>query len=161
MFQKVNSRLILTTLRSLRIALLHESTQVRSGGLRAIRHVLRNEDDIAQLNKLLIPFLIARSLDLVLKNDVERIEAMKLIRKILLLSPSNFHVALGRSLVSLANGGVEEKDRLLRICLATLCELGTSTFVGSDTKLMFTLQVWLTQVYSSKREAWQRLREIY
>ncbi|KAJ3642860.1 hypothetical protein Zmor_025609 [Zophobas morio] len=116
----------------LRIALLHESTQVRSGGLRAIRHVLRNEDDIAQLNKLLIPFLIARSLDLVLKNDVERIEAMKLIRKILLLSPSNFHVALGRSLVSLANGGVEEKDRLLRICLATLCELGvvnTSLFI--------------------------------
>lgn len=109
---------------SLRIALLHDSTQVRSGGLRAIRHVLRNEDDIVQLNKLLIPFLIARSLDLMLKNDVERIEAMKLIRKILLLSPTNFHVALARSLVALANGVVEEKDRMLRICLATLCELG-------------------------------------
>lgn len=59
-----------------------------------------------------------------LKNDVERIESMKLIRKILLLSPSNFHISLGRSLVALANGGMEEKDRLLRICLATLCELG-------------------------------------
>lgn len=59
-----------------------------------------------------------------LKNDVERIESMKLIRKILILSPSNFHISLGRSLVALANGGIEEKDRLLRICLATLSELG-------------------------------------
>lgn len=60
-----------------------------------------------------------------LKNDMERIEAMKLIRKVLLISPSNFNVSLARSLVALANGGAEEKDRMLRICLATLSELGS------------------------------------
>jgi rapamycin-insensitive companion of mTOR len=145
----------------LRIALLHESTQVRSGGLRAIRHVLRNEDDIAQLNKLLIPFLIARSLDLVLKNDVERIEAMKLIRKILMLSPSNFHIALGRSLVSLANGVVEERDRMLRICLATLCELGMSVARGKPSDLNTSLQGCSIRIYLLKPAVWQLSRGIY
>lgn len=69
-------------------------------------------------------YIVFRSVDLALKNDVERIEAMKLIRKALMLSPSNFSAAISRSLVSLANGGIEEKDRMLRVCLAILSELG-------------------------------------
>lgn len=60
---------------------------------------------------------------MLLKNEIERIEAMKLIRKVLFLSPSNFDITMSRSLVSLANGGIEEKDRLLRATLATLSEL--------------------------------------
>lgn len=41
-----------------------------------------------------------------------------------MLSPSNFSAAISRSLVSLANGGIEEKDRMLRVCLGMLSELG-------------------------------------
>ncbi|KAJ8979985.1 hypothetical protein NQ317_016648 [Molorchus minor] len=108
----------------LRISLTHESTQIRSAGLRCIRHVLKKENDIVQLNKLLIPYLLSRSLDLILKNDMERIEAIKLMRKILIISPSQFSMSMARSLVSLANEGTEAKDRMLRICLATLSELG-------------------------------------
>ncbi|XP_018577043.1 rapamycin-insensitive companion of mTOR isoform X2 [Anoplophora glabripennis] len=108
----------------LRISLTHESSQIRTAGLRCIRHVLKNENDVVQLNKLLIPYLLARSLDLVLKNDVERIEAMKLMRKCLIIAPSKFSISMVRSLISLANDGAEAKDRLLRICLATLSELG-------------------------------------
>lgn len=67
-----------------------------------------------------------RSLDLAARNDAERIEVLKLVRKLLMLSPSNFDTAISRSLVSLANGGIEEKDRMLRACLAILCELGIS-----------------------------------
>lgn len=51
-------------------------------------------------------------------------EALKLIRKVLMLSPFDFDIAIARSLVSLANGGIEEKDRMLRVCLGTLLELG-------------------------------------
>ncbi|CAH0555004.1 unnamed protein product [Brassicogethes aeneus] len=108
----------------LKLTLLNTSTKVRSGGLRCIRHVVKNEEDVNILNKLLIPYLITRSLDLIYKHDVERIEAMKLIRKILILSPLNFDSSMARSLVALANEGSESKDRLLRICLATLSELG-------------------------------------
>lgn len=63
-------------------------------------------------------------MDVVLRNDVERIQALKLIRKILLISTVKFDISLARSLVSLANGVGEDKDRMLRVCLASLCELG-------------------------------------
>lgn len=108
---------------SLRISLVHQSTQVRAGCLRAVRHILQTEEDVQTLNNLQYPLLIARSLDVVLRNEIERIQALKIIRKILILSPSNFDIALARSLVSLANGVTEEKDRMLRACLAALCEL--------------------------------------
>nr|XP_023027367.1 rapamycin-insensitive companion of mTOR [Leptinotarsa decemlineata] len=108
----------------LRITLIHESAQIRSAGLRCIRHLLKTENDIVHLNKLLIPYLLTRSLDIILRNDVERIEAMKLIRKSLIIAPSKFDMSLARCLVSLAYEGTEAKDRMLRICLATLSELG-------------------------------------
>lgn len=91
------------------------------------------------LNKC-ISYIIFRSLDLALKNDVERIEAMKLIRKALMLSPTNFSAAISRSLVSLANGGIEEKDRMLRVCLAVLSELGRflNFYITVPSKCLFT-----------------------
>ncbi|KAK9881647.1 hypothetical protein WA026_017167 [Henosepilachna vigintioctopunctata] len=108
----------------LRVSLVNSSPLIRSGGLRAMRHVILNENDVLEFNNLLLPYLVVRCLDLSLRNDTERLEAMKLIRRIILLSPSNFHDSLARCLISLANGGIEEKDRMIRICLATLCELG-------------------------------------
>lgn len=79
-----------------------------------------------------------RSLNLTLNNNIERIEALKLVRKILMVSSSHFDMSIARSLVSSANAGVEggggamssgtsgmeEKDRMLRVCLAALSELG-------------------------------------
>ncbi|XP_030749931.1 rapamycin-insensitive companion of mTOR [Sitophilus oryzae] len=118
----------------LRISLLHESTIIRSAGLRCIRHTIKVESDVIYVNKILIPFLINRSLDLIQKNDVERIEAMKLMRKLLSLAPNIFDMSMARSLVSLANEGTEGKDRLLRISLATLSEIGllnSSLFIES------------------------------
>lgn len=109
---------------SLRLSLSHNTTEVRAASMRAMRHFIKWEGDVVALNNLLVPNFISRSLDLVLKNDIERTEAMKIMRKILLTSPTNFHMAMARSLVSLANGGIEEKDRMLRACLAILCELG-------------------------------------
>lgn len=108
----------------LRILLTHESTRIRSGGMRCIRHVLKSEEDVITMNKLLIPFLITRCLDLLLKYEAERIEAMKLVRKTLILAPNHFDMSMARNLVSLANEGSEGKDRMLRICLGTLSEMG-------------------------------------
>lgn len=108
---------------SLRVSLLHHSTQVRAGCLRAIRHILKKPEDIETINLLQIPHLITRSLDIVLRNELERIQALKVIRSILVLNPEKFEKCLARSLVSLANGVTEEKDRMLRACLAALCEL--------------------------------------
>nr|CAD7403075.1 unnamed protein product [Timema cristinae] len=118
---------------NLRVALVHDSAQVRAAALRALRYLMKEERDVRTLNRLQYPFLIARSLDVNLRNDMERIQALRLIRRLLVLSPADFPPALTRSLVALANGGAEEKDRMLRACLGVLteiCEL-------SDSRVLF------------------------
>ncbi|XP_024946921.1 rapamycin-insensitive companion of mTOR [Cephus cinctus] len=108
----------------LRVGLVQEATQVRAAALRVVRYMLKKEQDIVMMNKLQYPYLVARSMDVNLRNEMERIQALRLVRRILLLSPKHFSPALARSLVSLTNGGIEEKDRSFRVFLATLCELG-------------------------------------
>ncbi|XP_034242434.1 rapamycin-insensitive companion of mTOR [Thrips palmi] len=107
----------------LRASLIHEATQVRAAGLRAVRYLITDENDVRILIRLQIPSLIARSLDLALKNDLERIQAMRIMRRFLAISPSNFPVSLLRCLISLANGATEANDRMLRASLAVLSEI--------------------------------------
>lgn len=70
-----------------------------------------------------------RSLDLLLKTDnervlmSERIQSVKIMRRILFVAPQHFSVTLARPLISVALGPLEETDRLLKACLALLCEL--------------------------------------
>lgn len=45
---------------SMRIALIQDCVQVRAVGLRALRYVVRNEEDVLLLNRLHFPYLIAR-----------------------------------------------------------------------------------------------------
>ncbi|XP_046617804.1 rapamycin-insensitive companion of mTOR [Neodiprion virginianus] len=108
----------------LRIGLINEATQVRAAALRAVRYMLKKEQDVIMLNKLQYPYLVARSMDLNLRNEIERIQALRLVRRILLLAPKHFSPGLARSLISLTNGGVEEKDPIFRAFLAAVCELG-------------------------------------
>lgn len=45
---------------SLRIALIQDSVQVRAAGLRALRYIVRCEEDFLAMNRLLFPYFIAR-----------------------------------------------------------------------------------------------------
>ncbi|KAK1119626.1 hypothetical protein K0M31_013046 [Melipona bicolor] len=108
----------------LRVGLVHEATQVRAAALRAIRYMLKKEQDVIAINKLQYPYFLARSMDVNLRNEMERMQALRLVRRILVLAPKHFSPILARSLISLTNGGVEEKDGAFRAFLATLCELG-------------------------------------
>jgi rapamycin-insensitive companion of mTOR len=70
---------------------------------------------------------VCRSLDILLKNEEERIQALKLIRKMILISPENVSPVLVRCLVALGDTSMIENskpDRIVRSCLATLSELG-------------------------------------
>ncbi|XP_065214421.1 rapamycin-insensitive companion of mTOR isoform X2 [Planococcus citri] len=125
----------------LRIALIQDSVQVRAAGLRALRYVIRTEEDVLSLNRLQFPYLISRSLDLLLKTDnervlmSERIQSLKMMRHILFLAPQHFNATLVRPLVSVALRPIEETDRLLKACLAVLCEicvLNSSVFIECD-----------------------------
>ena len=53
----------------------------------------------------------------------ERAQALRLCRRLLLIDPSQFPVALARSIVALAFDGTKEKDRLVRASLSILAEL--------------------------------------
>ncbi|CAD6237301.1 GSCOCG00002240001-RA-CDS [Cotesia congregata] len=107
-------------LRCLQVGLYQEATQVRAASLRAVRHLLKNEQHVLTFNKIHYPVFIVRSMDINLKNEMERIQALKLVRRIMLLAPQHIVPTIGRCLVSLTNGGYEEKDRLFHAFLAVL-----------------------------------------
>lgn len=70
---------------------------------------------------------MCRSLDILLKNEEERIQALKLIRKMVSISPDLVSPVLVRCLVALADTSMVENskpDRLVRATLATLSEIG-------------------------------------
>lgn len=89
--------------------------------MKAIRHLIRDKKDIQLFNDLQLPFLLCRSLDIVIRNDEERMQALKLIRKFLIIGPNHLSPIIVKCLVSLAEGGKE--DRALRSVLAILCEV--------------------------------------
>ncbi|XP_076278672.1 rapamycin-insensitive companion of Tor isoform X2 [Lasioglossum baleicum] len=90
--------------------------------------MLKKEQDVIAINKLQYPYFVARSMDVnmvwMLRNEMEGLQALRLVRRILVLAPKHFSPILARSLISLINGGIEEKDGAFRAFLATLCELG-------------------------------------
>jgi len=77
-----------------------------------------------------------RCLDISHFNEVERIQAIRLVRKMAHLKASNaarshepvVPLSLFAAIVSVSLGGAEERDRVYRTCLAVLCELGECDF---------------------------------
>ena len=74
---------------SLRVPLIHDSTEVRAATLRTMRHLTKTKNDLKQLNDLHIPYLVTRCLDLELDNKVERLQALKLARNLAYISLSS------------------------------------------------------------------------
>ncbi|XP_052866141.1 rapamycin-insensitive companion of mTOR [Anopheles cruzii] len=120
--------------------LLHQLPQIRAGALRALRHLLIVPEDLHVFNSLNLAHLVSRSLDVILRNDEERIQALKIVRRMLAVAPNELSPAVMRCLVALGESGSgvsvgtggtanttdigSGEDRLLRCCLATLCEIG-------------------------------------
>lgn len=109
---------------SVSASLTHQFTQIRAASLRVLRHLIQTPKDIQIFNGLQLPHLVCRSLDIVLKNEEERVQSLKLIRRMLAISPDIISPMMVRCLVALGESGVEDGDRMLRACLATLCEFG-------------------------------------
>ncbi|KAK3090902.1 hypothetical protein FSP39_015586 [Pinctada imbricata] len=107
----------------LRVCLFHEAKEVRAATLRALRYFVQDEETLDLLYNLHIDYLIVRSIDLCLDNEVERIHAIKLVRKIAQVAPSRLSPLLLYPLVAIGNDGANERDRMVRISLATICEI--------------------------------------
>ncbi|OTF78377.1 hypothetical protein BLA29_001901, partial [Euroglyphus maynei] len=108
---------------NLRVGLFNDVAEVRAASLRAIRYFVQNKKTLQNLIEINLHHLIARSLDIVLENRVERIQAMRLLRHIMAIEPNQFPISLGRCLCSIASDNYMEKDMLIRVCWATISEL--------------------------------------
>lgn len=103
--------------------MFHEAAEVRAAALRAIRYLLKDEVSVKSILRVNLPIFIVRSIDIVLENRTERIQALRLVRKFLSISPQLFPPAFTRSLVAIAQDGLIEHDTLTRACWALLAEL--------------------------------------
>lgn len=113
---------------SLRMSFFHDTCEVRAGGLRACRYILKNNDALEAFLQIKLQFLVSRSLDILLDNRMERIQALRLMRKVLCLNPDKFPRAFTNCLISIIHEGMQERD-MLRPCLATLAQLSKFRFV--------------------------------
>ncbi|XP_048360298.1 rapamycin-insensitive companion of mTOR-like [Sphaerodactylus townsendi] len=66
----------------LRLALLNEAKEVRAAGLRALRYLIRDSSILQKVLKLKVDYLIARCIDIQQSNEVERTQALRLVRKV-------------------------------------------------------------------------------
>lgn len=75
-------------------------------------------------NNCIIVMIFLRSLELLLDNESERLQALRIIRKTCAISPQHFPNAFTHSLsaIAMCSHG-PSKDQLHRACVATLCEL--------------------------------------
>lgn len=132
-FQQTDSEtsLIDDVFRCLKVALFHDAAEVRAACLRAIRYLMRDETSVRSLLRVDLPVYIVRSIDIVLENRTERIQALRLVRKFLSIAPHLFPSAFTRSLIAIAQDGQMEHDSLTRACWALLAELSIMSPISS------------------------------
>ncbi|XP_071552296.1 rapamycin-insensitive companion of mTOR isoform X2 [Panulirus ornatus] len=107
----------------LRCCLVHDGKEVRAGGLRLLRYLIQTPEDVQALITVNAVPLIVRCIDIMLDNQIERVQSLRLARRMLQVAPNLFPVALARCLTAIARDGAKERDRLLRSALATLNEM--------------------------------------
>ncbi|XP_062905684.1 rapamycin-insensitive companion of mTOR isoform X1 [Mobula hypostoma] len=107
----------------LRLALLNEAKEVRAAGLRALRYLTRDSSILQKVLRLRVDYLIARCIDIQQSNEVERTQALRLVRKMITVNAALFPSSIANSLIAVGNDGLQERDRMVRACLAILCEL--------------------------------------
>ncbi|XP_061709470.1 LOW QUALITY PROTEIN: uncharacterized protein LOC133519480 [Cydia pomonella] len=118
----------------IRISLVDESMVLRAAALRVLRYLIRTESDVATFNNLRLPYLVTRSMDLMLRNEEERAQALRVVRRVVAIvgcvGPRRLRAArvdegLLRCLAAVARAGAGDgsPDRLARPAIATLAEI--------------------------------------
>ncbi|CAH2107437.1 unnamed protein product [Euphydryas editha] len=121
----------------IRISLVDESMIIRAAALRVLRYLIKTESDVATFNTLKLPYLVMRSMDLMLHNEEERAEALKVVRRVIAVVVANdqgqrrhraayIDPGLLRCLAAVARAGSAgdgSSNRLSRPAIATLAEI--------------------------------------
>ncbi|XP_052738397.1 rapamycin-insensitive companion of mTOR [Bicyclus anynana] len=121
----------------IRISLIDESMVIRAAALRVLRYLIKTESDVATFNNLKLPYLVIRSMDLMVRNEEERAQALKVVRRVIAVvgaveqghrrfRASYVDQGLLRCLAAVARAGSAgdgSGDRLSRPAIATLAEI--------------------------------------
>ncbi|KAL4710437.1 hypothetical protein ACJJTC_008839 [Scirpophaga incertulas] len=122
----------------IRISLVDEAMVIRAAALRVLRYLIKTESDVATFNILKLPYLVTRSIDLMLRYEEERAQALRVVRRVVAVvgaatgQPTQRHRALFveqgllRCLIAVTragNSGDGSGDRLSRPAIATLAEI--------------------------------------
>ncbi|XP_048583211.1 rapamycin-insensitive companion of mTOR isoform X2 [Nematostella vectensis] len=110
-------------IKCLQVPLTMPAKEVRAAGVRALRHLFSDKTTFEKMLKVRMDIFIIRSMDNTIANEVERIQALRFIRKVVAVCPKSCPMSLAVCLVSTGSDNSEEPDRLKTACLATLCEL--------------------------------------
>ncbi|XP_074611135.1 rapamycin-insensitive companion of mTOR-like isoform X3 [Acropora palmata] len=110
-------------IKCLMLALVSSAKEVRAAGLRAFRHLFFDEKTLSKMLDFRIDVFVVRSLDMIHAFEVERVQALRFIRKVIAVSPQLCPMTIAATLVSVGNHEGDDADRLRRACVATLCEL--------------------------------------
>eukprot|EP00117_Sycon_ciliatum_P017487 scpid39465/ scgid3393/ Rapamycin-insensitive companion of mTOR; AVO3 homolog; Protein pianissimo len=119
--RSINATVTLTSLRHL---LVSPNIAVRSGTLRALRYFMVSEPLLVIVYRHNLDMVIARSFEREgnQTHETERLQAIKLMRVMLLLQPESFPMTFCRALSA---SGESQNDTFSRVSLAILCELAT------------------------------------
>ncbi|KAK3523886.1 hypothetical protein QTP70_015715 [Hemibagrus guttatus] len=107
----------------LRLALLNEAKEVRAAGLRALRYLIRDSTILQKVLHFQVDYLISRCIDIQQSNEVERTQALRLVRKMITVNAQLFPSSITNSIIAVGNDGIQERDRMVRACIAIICEL--------------------------------------
>ncbi|KAH3675544.1 hypothetical protein WICMUC_002633 [Wickerhamomyces mucosus] len=106
----------------LQTLLTHQKKEVVATGYRICRYVIYNLDSIKSLMSLRLDVLIIISLSKSSSSDVEREQALKLIRRIIDMPNGVFEITKGICYAILAIAE-QADDKLRRVCIETCCEI--------------------------------------
>lgn len=106
----------------IRLLILHKQTEVVAAGYRVARNSITGVDSIKQIRALEIDYLIIRTLTKDYRCQIERIQAIRLVRSFLDIPGGVLEISVGviRAFVALAE---QSDDSLRNICIETLAEI--------------------------------------
>eukprot|EP00164_Ancoracysta_twista_P018084 GFYU01031120.1.p1 GENE.GFYU01031120.1~~GFYU01031120.1.p1 ORF type:complete len:194 (-),score=45.00 GFYU01031120.1:488-1069(-) len=109
-------------LKSLRSFAAHRNKHFRNAAFRTLRYICTESKVIQEMNNLKIFMFIVRSMELDQRQQAERMQVLKLVRRMMDVDCMLIPRYIVQSLVAIAE---HMEDKFRRVCLEMLRELGT------------------------------------
>ncbi|POM80870.1 Cytosolic regulator Pianissimo [Phytophthora palmivora] len=107
-------------MKAMRRLVCDSDTSTRAGALRALRYAISSSSSIRHFVDLNLPVFVVRSLEREQKHLAERVQALKVVRRVMEIDAAQMPTGLVCSLTAIAG---HKDDNMRRVCLETLREL--------------------------------------